>query len=361
MGALALLATALLGPGLGDRRVREIEDHLVASIEAHDDHGFDTLLVRAVELHPNEPSFAVLRAHVAIERHDRDAARWLNRSIVLAPGWVAPHLLAARWLILEGALSQAWLEIREAEAVYEGSGRELACALVGRSDGVDEAMRLFASRPTVLDRLASCPGLPSPLAARIDESLLTSHLTLPRVRIAWRANATGDYASAIAVLEPVAAGRDPMIVLTLAQTYERAGRPLDAIALLGTDALEPELGGDGYRTLARAYADVGDAANTRSTIDRLRGLAHGSAGGIAAALLLLGALEHRMGNDGHALRAFEQAARLDPASEGLTEVARISEQLGDRGRAYRAWAEVCRMDGPSSEACTSAQRLRGGT
>lgn len=356
----AAVALVALGPDLEVRRVRESERALIAAIEAHDETRFDAAFRAAVARHPGEPAFALLGAYAAIAAERPDAGRWLNRAMVLAPRWHSPHLLAARWLVDRGALGQAWLELRESERRLPGSSRAFGCELLGRPGSAEHALRVLANDAAALDRLASCSGAPTDVTARFDEVLLATDLVGPRVRMAQRSLARADPSAAVAMLEPIADSGDAGVVLTLAQAYRAAGNPRAAVELLRDGRLEPAARGEAYRELARACADAGDAVSMRLAIDRLRGSAHGSAHGIAQALELLGALEHQLGNDGHAFRAYEQAARLDPAGDGLTHVATMAESLGDPARAYRAWAEVCRRDGPSSAACAAAARLRGG-
>jgi cytochrome c-type biogenesis protein CcmH/NrfG len=150
-----------------------------------------------------------------------------------------------------------------------------------------------------------------------------------------------------------------MIVLRLAQVYERCSRAADTIALLDRHPIEPWANGDADIALAHAHADLGDADGMRAAVDRLRGAAHGSGARIADTLILLGTLEHQLHNDGHAMRAFDEAARLAPESAGMAEVAALAESLGDRTRAYQAYSQVCHRDGPASPACAAASRLRG--
>lgn len=359
MGLVAVAVAVLLGPGLNVRRARELEGVLVAELEAHNDRAFDETLVRAIELHPGEPTFPLLRAYAGIQRDDADVLAWLNRAMQLAPGWVSPHLLAARWLLDHGSLSQAWLEIRAAEMLLDESGRSLGCATIVRADALSEALRVFATQPAVLDRLATCPGLPTAVAMAIDDALLTSSLPGPRVRAAGRALTAGNPAHAVALLQPLVDAGDPDATLALADVFQRSGHPEESIRLLSDGRLEPAARGDAYRLLARAYADTSELTAMRETVAHLRGMAHGSSHDQARALLLLGSLEHQSGHDAQAQHAYEQANRMDPACGALVELARISEALGDRSRAYLAWAEACRADGPDSDACASAQRLRG--
>lgn len=162
------------------------------------------------------------------------------------------------------------------------------------------------------------------------------------------------------MLEAIAPPRPARVTLSLGEAYLAAGRTEDAIRTLDDPSLEPELAGQSYAELARAYASAHDAESMRAQVGRLRGAARGSPQRLGESYLLLGRLEHDLGNDGHALRAFEEAANVDPSSRGLAEVARLAESLGDRARAYRAWSELCRVEGHGGEACEAATRLRGG-
>lgn len=358
IGAVAVLVAGVVGPGIGRRRPRAIVAAVTAAVAAHDDDVVDAALRRGMSLHPSEPAFPLLAAQVAIRRGDANAVRYFNRAMTLAPGWVAPHTLAARWLAARGAYGQAWLELREAERREPGAGDEVACELARREEAVEEATRLFAGLPAALDRLADCGSVSSALVERIDTQIMGSGLPGPRIRAARRASAAGDDEASVALLEPAFAAARPQVALPLALAYLRLHRPADAIRVLDDPALEPALGGQGYRALARAYADMGDEESMRTVVGHMRGSAHGSPERLAAVLSFLGSLEHGLGHDGAALRAYEQAAAMYPPSRALADVARLAESMGDHARAYRAWSELCRQGDGSSEACQAAARLR---
>jgi hypothetical protein len=71
-----------------------------------------------------------------------------------------------------------------------------------------------------------------------------------------------------------------------------------------------------------------------------------------------GNLELRLGNTGHAMRAFEEANRFDPESDGLRRVAELSERLRSYRRAYHAYATLCAERAGARAACAAKERLR---
>ena len=362
MGGVALASVAIVGWRIDATNVDNLRGELEAHMEEGDHRRFAALLEKAVRLHPAEPAFALLAGAEAVGRDDPRALPWLNRAMIVAPGWDAPHEQTARWLAGRGRLLQAFLELREAEEMRPGGGGTLPCSILReRPEVVDRLVR--AARDDVvgiawLERVAHCLPLDSAAAVALDE-VLSDHGALgARVRIARRQLGVGDPRAALRTLAPVANEHEDDVVLLRARAYlandepERAARVLEA-AMTWTHS-------EGIlRVQAEAQVAAGDADGMRETMEAVRGRAAGRTGPLAAAWIFQGRLEQGLGNDGRAMQAYERAHRLEPESGALAQTAALSERLGDLGRAYRSYAELCRLAGPSSPHCAARDRVRG--
>jgi hypothetical protein len=69
--------------------------------------------------------------------------------------------------------------------------------------------------------------------------------------------------------------------------------------------------------------------------------------------MLLAELEGVVGSPPRAVRALEEAYRLDPDCGALERLVPLAESLGETRRARLARLELCRRDGPESEWCTA--------
>jgi tetratricopeptide (TPR) repeat protein len=212
-----------------------------------------------------------------------------------------------------------------------------------------------------LDNVAAC--LPPDQAATVDRDLLghSPRLASALERQARRDLAAGRVDVAVHTMREVV-GRTPEDITAqtlLADALVAAHRPRDAASALAAAAAASEDPGPILDQEARAYAAAGDDAAMRRTVEQLRGLAGGSSHRLGAAMMLLGELEISRGNTARALRAYDEANRFDPTSDGLRRVASISEGLGDLRGAFRAYAELCENEGPGSTACVARDRLAG--
>ena len=118
---LALWA-ALSDPGTGHRSA-----HLLALEASQWELGRNPVALQSeLRRHPLDPGLTLLGAWQALRSRRPDAARWLNRAMLLAPQWAAPHVLSAHWLNSIGARGQAALEVRQAETRRPGSAVAVA-------------------------------------------------------------------------------------------------------------------------------------------------------------------------------------------------------------------------------------------
>ncbi|MCB9591650.1 MAG: O-antigen ligase family protein [Sandaracinaceae bacterium] len=355
VGGVALALVAVTGAFLDERSVYGLQRDLESAMRARDHERFRAKLVEAVEIHPSEPTFALLGGSEAGQRDDPQALRWLNRAMTMAPGWGAPHEEAARYLIRSGHYGQALLEIRQAGERDRPAAASLAAPPLERhpelASRTIRALRSDALGDDLLDRLAR--GLPraSPATIEIDTHLVDRGVIGGNLRAARRAMDDGRPEEARELLERVP-GDDPRVTALLARAHLEGGHPERAIALLG-DGEAPD---DMIELRARAQAAAGDEAAMLASMEHLRGRAAGSASRIARIWLIEGELQEQLGNDFAALRAYSRAERMDPESEGLARTARVAERIGDLGRAYRAYGDLCQRGGAPS-ACRHRDHL----
>lgn len=323
---------------------------------------FRATLLDAVRLHPAEPVFPLLAGAAAVQEQDERAVLWLNRAMVLAPGWASPHVETARFLARRGRVTQAFLELREAEERQGGRGAALTCTILERRpSAVSELLRVAgdgALASSWLDRVARCLPVEHEATIAIDAHLIERGGVGARVREARRLTTGEDARGALAVLDPVRDEPELDVQLARAQAltmlneHDRALRVLERAESLA-DRPERVLG-----MRARVEASAGDAEAMRETMQRVRSRARGRGTPLAAAWVAQGRLEQSMGNEGAALAAFMRAHDLDPASPGLANAAALAERTGDLGRALRAYGELCRGAGDESPHCAARDRVR---
>jgi len=323
----------------------------------------------AMRAHPSEPVFPLILGWAVARADDLEAPRWLDRAGLLAPTWPAPHLILSRWLARRGNLTQAWLEVREAERRSPLAGAEEICLFVPFAE-VNELARVFADEPLrsrVLSHAARCAGVPADRADGIDRALLDGSpppdvAAEADVRRARRALATGELAEAGRLLGsvpelPADAPASWSVRFARADLLVAQGRPDEASELLAPRA-PIELEALRLESLARAHARAGNAEGMRAAVRDLRAFAAGSGPRLAVNATLLGHLEASLGNVGRAYQAFEEAARLDPECDARRALAQLAAREGDHARAADAYAELCRAGRPDGADCAEADRAR---
>jgi tetratricopeptide (TPR) repeat protein len=363
--SLGLFAVTLaaLGPRVVRSDTQSIVDQLARSMQADDEAVFQATLRRGLALHPGEPALALLAGTYAGIKERRDAARWLSVVMEEAPGWAAPHAVAARWLFAEGRTDQALVEIREAEQRHAGSGLEVLCQILTGFPSMEHAERAAPSpelRVDYLARTASCPHLPAELRAEIDGAILRAEPTHrgALLRQSRRLVAQKQADDAVELLED-ALQRHPSdgpLWVALIRTHLASGDGNQARRALQ----EARSSGVETRSLleaqARVEAALGEADAMRSTTARLRGQARGDTGLIARSFMLEGELQASLGNIDEALAAYLAADEASPEAPALRRAAALALKSGRISQARRIYRTLCART-PESSACAQEARL----
>jgi hypothetical protein len=354
---------AVLGPRVPGSDMQSIVDRLTRAIQADDGAKFEATLRRGLALHPSEPSLALLAGTYAGSKGHPDTARWLSMAMEEAPGWGAPHAVAARWLSAGGQMDQALLEIREAEQRHAGTGHEVLCEVLGRSPRIEYIERAAPAkdrRTAYLNRTARCTGLPSDLRAEIDRAILEEEPTdsTAALREARRLAALQRSDEAIALLERAleAHADDVGLWVAIIRVHLGNGNAQRAQSAL-TEAISRGL--DSRVLLeaqARVEAALGQTDAMRGTLARLRGQARGESQLIASAFILEGELEASLGNIDEALAAYAAADVANPESLALQLAATLAVRSGRPAHAHRTYRTLCRRK-PDGPACAQEARL----
>lgn len=354
-----VLLTATLGWRLHQRSVYHLQAELIEALRAGDAERFESALRTAVRTHPSEPTFMLLGGAEAGHRGDPAALRWLNRAMLLAPGWPGPHEETARYLVRRGHLAQALGEVREAAVRGRRDAVRIVCPFIGRyPDRAPVVIREYqddALGIDLLDRTGACLDRSSEAGVAIDTLLARRQILGAILRTAWRELGRGEPLRALNSLRSVRPDDrfEHPVLLLRARALTAAGRPADALAFLErAERTEPVL-----HAIARAQGAAGDEAAMRATFDELRARQGGSASRIARVSVQEGHQWRAFGNDFGAMRAYSRAHRLDPESGALIHVARTAERVGDLGRAFGAWAELCQQRGSGSAPCQAQDRV----
>ena len=359
-----VVALVALGPGVLGSDTQSLVDRLTRAMRVNEGAEFEATLRRGLGLHPSEPAFALLAGSYAGSTRHPDTARWLSIAMEQAPGWGAPHEVAARWLFAEGRTDQALLEIREAEQRYAGQGHPVLCEILARyprMDYIDRAAPTEDRRIAYLNRTNSyCPGLPPELRAEIDRKILQDEPThaWASLRESQRLIAKNRSSDAIALLERAIEHHpdNDRLRLALVNAHVKAGSPEQARLVLqrwmedgiATQAL--------LEAQARVEAALGQADEMRAILTRLRGQARGEPHWVAASFILEGQLEASLGHIDKALAAYAAADAADPESPALQHAATLALSSGRPTQARRTYRILCRRK-PDGPACTHEARL----
>jgi tetratricopeptide (TPR) repeat protein len=280
-----------------------------------------------------------------------------------APGWAAPHVVAARLLLDEGRIDQALLEIRAAEERHAGSGQATICAVLARAPSMKHVERAAPDgdlRAAYLDRATSCPGATPDLRAEIDTMILQIEPGRPSValREARRLTARDRAGEAASLLESALTDNPDNASLwsETIRAHLRNGDPEQAREALA----RAKRRGVDSRTLiaaaARIQAALGEADDMRTTLMRLRGRSRGNARLIAQAFTLEAELEASLGNIDEALSAYEAADRADPTLGALAHAAALAVKAGRVTQGRRIYRRLCLRE-PRGPACAQEERL----
>jgi tetratricopeptide (TPR) repeat protein len=359
-----VLLLAGLGPHVLASDTQSIVDRLTRAMQADDGADFQATLRRGLALHPGEPAFALLAGTYAGSKRHPDGVRWLSVVIDEAPGWAAPHAVAARWLLAEGRIDQALLEIREAEQLHAGRGHKVLCEVLTRFPRmkyIERAAPAEDRRIAHLNRTTSfCAGLPPELRAQIDDAILEDEPAHPQavLREAKRLATQERSGEAIALLRQALDNNadNTRLWVAIIRAYLSGGDAEQAQSALK----EATSRGLHSRVLleyqARIEAALGQTDAMRDTLARLRGQSRGDARLIASSLILGGGLEASLGNVDEALAAYAAADVASPNTPALQYAAALALKSGRPTHARRLYRTLCRRkpDGPS---CAQEARL----
>jgi len=353
----------VLGPRVLASDTQSIVDRLTRAMESDDEGDFQATLRRGLALHPGEPAFALLAGTYAGLKGHGDAPRWLSVAMEEAPGWGAPHAVAARWLFTRGLLDQALLEIREAEQRHPGSAQKVLCEVLARFPLMEHLERGAPDtdlRVPYLERTTLCPGLPAELRAEVDAAILQREPTRATavLREARRLASQKRSDEAKALLER-ALEQDPdnaSLWVAIIRTHLSAG-DAEAARLAMNVARSSGLDSRSLtETQARIEAELGQTDQMRVTITRLRGQSRGEVRLIAASFIVEGELEASLGNIDEALAAYMAADVASPNTPALQYAAALALRSGRPTQARRIYRTLCgrKPDGP---ACAQEARL----
>jgi tetratricopeptide (TPR) repeat protein len=360
---VALVVPAALASRLIDEHGPTTEQRLGALIEDKDPARFNALLERSMLAHPSEPMLAIIGAHAALRRREASAGRFINRGMLLSPGWAAPHVQAAQWLWNRGLRRQAMLELRAASEIEIAAVGAIQCPMA-TSDPVG-AIEIGAPRNRMrapyLEMLAGCLAR-SEHVQRIDDELLRilPRPVQPHVRRAQRLLREQRFDEAAKAAQAALANEPDNMhgAMLAAQAHSSANRPDEAFKVLDK-ALE-----DGanpaaiYNQLARVATTAKDRPRMKEAMGLLRGWIGTDAEALDRAYRQEAMLESELGNLGAALAAYEEAYRVANRPEALLGVAQTAERLGDQRRALRAYADLCALGAEGGQACKHRDRLR---
>ena len=352
-----------LGPRMLGSDTQSLVDRLARAMDSDEEGDFESTLRRALALHPSEPAFALLAATYSGSKGYADASRWHSVVTEEAPGWAAPHALAARWLIERGRIDQALLEIREAEQRHPGSAEKVVCRVLADfplMEHLERAAPAAELREPYLNRATVCTGLPSDLRAEIDTAILQTDPTwVPAVlRQVRRFVSTKRFDEAQRLLAPAIehnAG-NASLWMALIGAHLSAGEPDEARAALN---LARSRGLDEHSLLesqARIEAALGETDPMRATLTRLRGQSRGDAKLIARSFLLEAELEASIGNVDEALTAYTEADNADPTTPALQYAAALALKSRRPTQAHRFYRTLCARQ-PAGAACAQEARL----
>ena len=357
------LVLAALGPRVLHNDPQSIVDRLTQAMKSDHEDDFQATLRRGLALHPGEPAFALLAGTYAGSKGYRDAPRWLSVVMQEAPGWAAPHAVAAQWLLEQGQLDQSLIEIHEAEQRQPGSSRKVLCNVLARFPLMEHLERAAPGadlRVPYLDRATICPGLPAELRAEIDAAILQSEPTRATavLRQARRLASQKRSGQALALLER-ALEHDPdntSLSVAIIRAHLSGG---------DTEAAESALTAAKSRRLdsrplteaqARTEAALGQTDQMRATITRLRGQSRGDARLVAASFIVEGELEASLGNIDEALAAYAAADVASPDTPALQYAAKLALESGRPTLARRMYRTLC-LRRPNGPACAQEARL----
>jgi len=354
-----------LGPGVQRYSRDDIAASLNERIDAKNRGPFRALLDRAVRLHPSEPVFAVLAAHEALVQGDRRAPRWINRAMLLAPGWAAPHVQAFQWLWRSGRRPQALLEMRAAAEISPTVVRAYVCdvAAAGSQPVLKAAPRVRAERIEFLELAARCVAPESAVSKAIDAVLRRDapRSAAVRERDALRLSIDGKLDEALAELD-AALRLDPLRerarvlrVQMLLQHQRHAEAARVAIEL--ARSMPPQTAAQLWALRARALSALHDQNGWKSALDAVRRLVSDDIDRLADTYALEADLYRQNGQLASAMRSYKQAYGIKEDSKYLVSYAGLCMALGDKRAALWAFMRLCELASGTGQHCDTRDSL----
>jgi len=332
-------------------------------MESDDEDEFEATLRRGLALHPGEPAFALLAGTYAGSKGRGDALRWVSVAMEEAPGWGAPHAVAARWLLKQGRIDQALLEIHEAEQRHPGSAQKMLCEVLASFPLMEHVERGAPStelRVPYLDRATICSGLPAELRAEIDAAILQSDPTRASavLRHARRLASQNRAEDAKALIQRALEHDldNASLWVAVIRLHLTTGDVADARSALEQARSRALDSRSLTEAQARIEAALGQTDQMRTTLTRLRGQSQGKARLVAASFIVEGELEASLGNIDEALAAYAAADVASSDTPALQYAAKLAVKSGRPTQALRIYRTLCirRPDGP---ACAQEARL----
>jgi len=334
-----------------------------SSSSRSDEDEFEATLRRGLALHPGEPAFALLAGTYAGSKGRGDALRWVSVAMEEAPGWGAPHAVAARWLLKQGRIDQALLEIHEAEQRHPGSAQNMLCEVLASFPLMEHVERGAPStelRVPYLDRATICSGLPAELRAEIDAAILQSDPTRASavLRHARRLASQNRAEDAKALIQRALEHDldNASLWVAVIRLHLTTGDVADARSALEQARSRAVDSRSLTEAQARIEAALGQTDQMRTTLTRLRGQSQGKARLVAASFIVEGELEASLGNIDEALAAYAAADVASSDTPALQYAAKLAVKSGRPTQALRIYRTLCirRPDGP---ACAQEARL----
>jgi len=360
LAAVSLIAVGITAHGVVTTQVPALQAKLERALRARDREVFKQTLEVALRAHPYEPIFTLIAGAEAIDRDDPHALRWLTRTMNLAPRWYSPHELAARWLFTHGRARQATLELREIAKLDEGTAVTALCRLpvaARRAETIAFVARGSRRGLVMADRVAGCLEVYGAESARLDEMLLAVRPPLqgPRERRVRRLLARHDVEAGLDGARQLVRESPQSYAarMLLADGLVRAGQGVEALAEIQRAEQSGGLDRPALSLRARALAQTGDFEAMRLALEEMRGLSAGDTRQIMEVEMLLGSIEESGRNSGQALRAYEQALRIEPTAAALRGVIRCAGRLAAEDRVVSAKRSLCELE-PAAQECTAA-------
>jgi tetratricopeptide (TPR) repeat protein len=312
----------------------------------------------AAARHPADYFIPLLVGDFLLDRDPKAAARWLNRSLYLAPHHPETHLATARLLRRRGALRQAVLEYRLAYRASTATSRApilqevwhmrgVSEDVFGTTNTVDEAISFLAVRGrhdgikrALRGLLASNPS-DALLSRRLAKAVLADGNLDEAARLLARARASDPDSSDGALVE---------FDLLVAR-----GRPAEARALLTRHLRREPANYELAYKLAEHALERGDYAEVHRQAEAVWLAIPNDRNRLGWAFVLSGRAYEKEGRTAEALRELLRARAM--SEEWSRELAGALERSGQLLRAAAEYRRIAEREGPRSDALQRAKAI----